>query len=144
MLHALLAATVPLSLIGNTWVFPLQTALVAGWFIYRAISGERDHWLAGLFGAGAASALAYPFLVGFLQQPAAHTTALRLTRAGQHATPVEWLSVFWPLVLLMALAFWNREKRGLSDRLGDAQQCGDLPLLGQMHCRPDRSETAGP
>jgi uncharacterized membrane protein len=114
VLHALLAATIPLSLIGNTWVFPLQTALVAGWFIYRAVSGERDHWLAGLFGAGAASALAYPFLVGFLQQPAAHTTALRLTRAGQHATPVEWLSVFWPLVLLMALAFWNREKRGLS------------------------------
>jgi uncharacterized membrane protein len=113
VLHALLAATIPLSLIGNTWVFPLQTALVAGWFIYRAVSGEREHWLAGLFGAGAASALAYPFLVGFLQQPAAHTTALRLTLAGQHATPVEWLSVFWPLACLMVLALWNRERRSL-------------------------------
>ncbi len=113
LLHALLAATIPLSLIGNTWVFPLQAALVAGWFIYRALAGERGHWLAGFFGAGAASALAYPFLVGFLQQPAAHTTALRLVRAGQHATPVEWLSVFWPLVCLMALAPWNREKRGI-------------------------------
>jgi uncharacterized membrane protein len=114
LLHALLAATIPLSLIGNTWVFPLQAALVAGWFIYRAITGERDHWLTGLFGAGAASALAYPFLVSFLQQPAAHTTALRFTRAGDHATLVEWLSVFWPLVCLMALAPLNRERRGLS------------------------------
>jgi hypothetical protein len=114
ILHALLASTIPLSLIGNTWVFPLQTALVVGWFIYRAFSGERAHWLAGAFGAGAASALAYPFLVGFLQQPAAHTTVLRLTRAGQHATVVEWLSVFWPVVCLMALAPWNRERRGIS------------------------------
>jgi len=114
VLHALLAATIPLSLIGNTWVFPLQTALVAGWFIYRAVAGERDHWLAGFFGAGAASALAYPFLVTFLQQPAAHTTVLRLTRPGEHASPAEWLAVFWPLVCLMVLAPWNREKRGLS------------------------------
>jgi uncharacterized membrane protein len=41
-------------------------------------------------------------------------TALRLVNAGQHATPVEWLSVFWPLVCLMLLAPWNRERRGLS------------------------------
>jgi hypothetical protein len=113
-LHALLAATLPLSLIGNTWVFPLQTALVLAWFVYRTVCGERDHWLAGFFGAGAACALAYPFLSNFLQQPAVHTTVLRFTRSGDHATPAEWLSVFWPLVCLMGLAFWNRERRSLS------------------------------
>ncbi len=114
ILHALLAATIPLSLIGNTWVFPLQSVLVVGWFAYRGVRGEKEHWLAGLFGAGAATALAYPFLVNFMQQSAVHTTTLRLTRAGDHATPVEWLSVFWPLVCLMALAPLNREKRSLS------------------------------
>jgi uncharacterized membrane protein len=114
VLSALLASTVPLALIGNTWVFPLQTTLVLGWFIYRGISGERSHWMAGFFGAGGASALAYPFLVNFLQQSAAHTTTFQLVRPGDHATPVEWLSVFWPVVCLMVLAFWSREKRGLS------------------------------
>jgi uncharacterized membrane protein len=114
VLHAFLAATIPLSLIGNTWVFPLQTTLVAGWFLYRGISGEKGHWLAGFFGAGIGAALAYPFLVSFLQQSAAHTTAFRLTLPGQHATVVEWLSVFWPLVCLMVMAPWNRERRSLS------------------------------
>ena len=114
VLHAILASTVPLALIGNTWVFPLQAVLVLGWFIYRGFSGERDHWLSGFFGAGAATALAYPFLVRYMQQSAAHTTAFRLVRPGDHATVVEWLSVFWPVVCLMVLSLWNRERRSLS------------------------------
>jgi uncharacterized membrane protein len=114
VLNALLGATLPLSLIGNTWVFPLQAVLVVGWFIYLGICGERDHWLAGFFGVGAAAALAYPFLVNFMQQSAVHTTTLKLTPHGDHATPVEWLSVFWPLVCLMAFAPWNRERRRMS------------------------------
>ena len=110
---ALLAATIPLALVGNTWVFPLQTLLVIGWFIYRAILGERDHWLAGLFGGGAATALAYPFLSRFLTQATAHTTELRLVRPGDHANIWEWLAVFWPVVLLAVLSLWNRERRSL-------------------------------
>jgi hypothetical protein len=113
VLHALLAASIPLALIGNTWVFPLQAVLVLGWFVYRGLAGERAHWLAGLFGGGAACTLAYPFLVHFLQAPAVHTTVLRATHRGDHATVVEWLSVFWPLVGLMLLSFLNRERRGL-------------------------------
>jgi uncharacterized membrane protein len=113
LLHALLAATIPLALIGNTWVFPLQLILVVAWFAYRGISGERDHWLAGLFGAGAATALAYPFLVNFLQQPSVHASAINLTKSGDHATPAAWLSVFWPLVVLMILAPLNAERRSL-------------------------------
>ena len=111
--HALLAATVPFSLIGNTWVFPLQTIVVALWFIHRALSGEKDHWLAGFFGAGVTTALAYPFIVNFVQESAVHTTSIRITPAASHATVVEWLSVFWPLVALLVLAAYNREKQRL-------------------------------
>jgi uncharacterized membrane protein len=113
LMAALLAATIPLALVGNTWVFPLQTLLVIGWFIYRAIVGEKDHWLAGFFGGGAATALAYPFLSRFLTQATAHTTELRLVRPGDHANVWEWLAVFWPVVLLAILSLWNRERRSL-------------------------------
>jgi uncharacterized membrane protein len=113
VLHSILAATIPLALIGNTWVFPLQAVLVIGWFIFRGLRGEKDHWMPGLFGAGVATALAYPFLGKFLQQSAAHTTEFRFIPRGDHATVVEWLSVFWPVACLMALSLWNRERRGL-------------------------------
>jgi hypothetical protein len=112
--HALLAATIPLSLIGNTWVFPLQTIIVLGWFAYRSARGEHRQWLAGLYGAGIATTLAYPFIVNFIQESALQTTQIRITTKDLHATLVEWLSVFWPLVLLVILSAWNKEKRGLS------------------------------
>lgn len=114
LLCALLAATMPLSLIGDTWVFPLQVTLVLGWFIYRGLSGERDHWLSGLFGAGAATALAYPFLANFLRHPAANSGTMRFVTPALHATPAAWLAVFWPLACLLVLGLWNRERRGFA------------------------------
>ena len=114
LLVALLAATIPLSLIGDTWVFPLQTVLVLGWFAYRGLSGEKGHWIPGLFGAGAATGLAYPFLADFLRHPAAHSGALSLVEPWMRSTPAAWLSVFWPVVCLLILAPLNRERRGLA------------------------------
>jgi hypothetical protein len=113
LLHALLGATITLSIIGDTWVFPLQAVLVLSWFAYRAFAGERDHWLPGLFGAGGAAALAYPFLANFLRHPAANSGSLSLVTRELHATPAAWLAVFWPLACLLVLSFWNREQRGL-------------------------------
>ena len=112
LLHALLAATVPLSLIGNTWIFPLQAVLVAGWFVYRAVRGERTHLVAGFYGAGAATLLAYPFLGGFMTQPLAHATQPRLVTPHDHSW-IGWFFVFWPVFALAFLAFWNRERRGM-------------------------------
>jgi len=114
VLHSLLAATLPLSLISNTWVFPLQSVLVLGWFVHRALAGERDHWLPGLAGLGAATALAFPFLVVFMQGSGSHTSSLRVVRSGEHSSVVGWLSVFWPLVALMLIAPWPRERRRLA------------------------------
>jgi uncharacterized membrane protein len=113
LLHALLAATVTLSIMGDTWVFPLQLALVLSWFVYRAIAGERGHWLPGLGGLVVSAALAYPFLANFLRHPAAHSGSLSLVTGELHATPTAWLAVFWPMACLLVLSFWNRERRGL-------------------------------
>jgi hypothetical protein len=114
LLMALLAATIPLSIIGDTWVFPLQLVLVVGWFVYRGLSGERNSWIPGLFGLGAGTALCYPFLTDFLRHPAAQSGALGLVTKQMHATPVAWLTIFWPLACLLLLAPLNRERRGLA------------------------------
>jgi uncharacterized membrane protein len=111
-LAALLAATVPLMLLSNTWVFPLQAAAVGGWFAYRAACGERRLGIPGLIGAGVATALAYPFLAGFMHQPLAHSAQLEFTRPGSHSW-LGWAMVFWPLLGLAALGLLNRERRGL-------------------------------
>lgn len=112
LLHGLLAATIPISLISNTWDFPLQFVLVAGWFCYRALRGEKAHWLAGIYGGGLAALMAYPFLVGFTQQPLAHATEFKLTRHLDHSW-LGWLCEFWPVILLSGLGLWNRERRGV-------------------------------
>ena len=113
ILHGMLASTIPLCLISNTWILILQGILVLAWFVYRFIAGERGHWVGGLVGAGGATALAYPFLVYFLQQPSTHLSTLELTTRELHATPVAWLCVFWPVVFVLALGLLNRERRGL-------------------------------
>jgi hypothetical protein len=111
-LAALLAGTVPLTLVANAWVFPLQALMVAGWFIYRSICGERALWRAGMAGAGVATVLAYPFLSGFMQQSLAHATEFRFTRPGDHSW-LGWLVVFWPVFGLVVLGWWNQERRRL-------------------------------
>lgn len=113
-LFALLAATIPISIAADAWVLPLQLTLVLSWFIYRGLSGETSHWLPGLFGAGASFALCYPFLVNFLQHPAAQGGSIRLVTQQMHAMPLAWLAIFWPLVVLVVLAPLNRERRGLA------------------------------
>lgn len=112
ILAALLAATVPVMLVSNPWVFPLQALVVAGWFTFRAFSGERRHWVAGLVGCGIATALAYPFLARFMQQPLAHSPEFRFTRPQDHSW-MGWAFVFWPVFGLAALSFWNQGRRRL-------------------------------
>lgn len=111
-LAALLAATVPVMLISNSWVFPLQALVVVGWFAYRAALGDRRDWAAGLVGAGIATALAYPFLARFMEQSLAHSVDLRFTRPQDHSW-LGWALVFWPVLGLAILGLWNKERRGL-------------------------------
>jgi len=112
--HALLAATVPIAFISNAWIFPLQLGLVGGWFAYRILCGERRCWLAGLAGAAIAAALEYPYLVEFTQQAIGNNVALRWTATEDHTPWLGWLMVFWPVVGVIALSFFNPERRSLT------------------------------
>ncbi len=111
--HALLAATVPLTLISNAWIFPLQFLLVWSWFVYRIARGESRCLVAGLAGAAAAAALEYPYLLEFTQQAIGNNVAFRLTEPEDHTPWLGWISVFWPVVGILVLSLFNRERRSL-------------------------------
>jgi hypothetical protein len=112
--HGLLAATVPLALVSNAWTLPLQALLVGGWFLYRVIRGERGCLLPGVAGALAATGLEYPYLLEFTQQAIGNNVAFRLTAAEDHTPWVGWLLTFWPVVGILILGLFNRERRPFS------------------------------
>jgi len=112
--HALLAASVPVALISNAWIVPLQVLIVAGWLAYRVLMGERSCLLPAFAGAAAASALEYPFLLQFTQQTIGNNASIHLVVSGDHTPWVGWILTFWPVVGILALAPLNRERRPLA------------------------------
>jgi len=68
-LTALLAATVPLQLATNTWVFPLQGLWVAIWAAWRWSAGRAPDWRALLAGGFGALVVLFPFLRGLAERP---------------------------------------------------------------------------
>jgi hypothetical protein len=114
VLQALLAATVPVSLISNAWILPLQCLLVGGWFFYAFVRGEQTSVLAGLAGAAIATALEYPFLLQFTQQAIGGNASIGFTSSADHTPLLGWLLTFWPVLGILVLAAFNREHRSLS------------------------------
>jgi uncharacterized membrane protein len=114
VLLALLAATVPIALISNAWIVPLQLLLVGGWFVYGFIRGERASLLAGLAGAGIATALEYPFLLQFTQQAIGDNASIGITGSADHTPWLGWLLTFWPVLGILVLGAFNRERRSLA------------------------------
>jgi hypothetical protein len=112
--HALLAATVPLSLISNAWILPLQCLLVGAWFFFCAVRRERGFLLPALAGAALATALEYPFLLQFTQQSIGSNASIGLTASVDHTPWLGWLLMFWPVVGILVLGAFNRERRPLS------------------------------
>jgi uncharacterized membrane protein len=112
--HALLGASLPIALLSNAWVFPLQCVLVVGWFGYRSLRGERRCLAAGLAGAAAACALEYPYLVEFTQQAIVGNAAIRFTDPIDRTPWLGWCLIFWPVVGILALALLNPERRAFN------------------------------
>jgi hypothetical protein len=110
--QALLAATVSVVLVTNTWVFPLQGALLLGWVGYRYWQKNPPDWLWLVGGGLAALALIYPFLTDFAVN--AQSTPIRLTSAMDHAPLTRFIGLHWPLMVLIVLSFLNPTTRKLS------------------------------
>ena len=112
--NLLLAATLPITLISNAWVFPLQCVLIGGWFLYRAVCGDRGYLIPGLVGLASATLLEYPYLIEFTQQAIGNNAAISLTESADRTPVLGWLLTFWPVVGIMVLALFNRERRSLA------------------------------
>ncbi|WP_432723509.1 DUF2298 domain-containing protein [Jeongeupia wiesaeckerbachi] len=112
---ALIGLTVPVTIATNTWVFPLQALLVAGWAAWRhrraqPIDETADpaitqapgtDWPALIAGGTAALLLLYPFLAGFASKSLA--TPIRLVATLDHTPLLQYLTLQWPLLLLIVL-----------------------------------------
>ena len=112
--NALLAATLPLALISNAWILPLQLLLVGGWFLFAAVRGEEGYLAPALGGLAAAAALEYPFLLQFTQQAIGNNAAIGLTGSADHTPWLGWLITFWPVLGILVLGPFNRERRPLA------------------------------
>ena len=112
VLQALLAFTVPLVIATNTWVFPLQGALVLGWIVWRYLDGNPPAWKALLIGGGAGFLLLYPFLTGFASN--ALPTPIKWVQAQDHTPIVGFLALHWPLLLFGILSFFASGTRRIA------------------------------
>jgi hypothetical protein len=112
-LQIVLAATVPLTLITNAWVFPLQLFLLLTWIIYRHGNNDPPDWLALLAGGAAALALIYPFFSQFAGQ--ALETPLRFVEAQDHTPLNMFIGIHWPALAMMGLTLmqWRRNRFAL-------------------------------
>lgn len=110
--QGVLAASVPLTLIANAWVFPLQATLLLGWLALRLQRRQAPDW-AVLAAAGLLAALLiHPALAGL----AAHALSpgFAPVAAGEHTPWRHFLLVHWPLLALLLLSLGQRAHRRLA------------------------------
>lgn len=110
VLQALLAATVPLTLITNAWVFPLQLVLFAAWIVYRYAYKTPPDWPAMLLGGIGALVLSYPFISQFAMH--ALSMPIKWVTPPDHTPLNRFIGIHWPALALLVLAVfqWRRQR----------------------------------
>lgn len=101
-LQAVITATIPLTLITNAWILPVQILFVTGWVISRHFRHATISWPALLLGGGITLALSYPFLSEFALQ--ALRTPLGWVKPADHTPLNYFLVIHWPELLILSMA----------------------------------------
>jgi hypothetical protein len=128
-----LGATLPAAIAINTWIFPLQLLLVSGWVFWR-YTDHRPLALPPLvMGVLASLALLYPFLGYFSANALA--TPIRWVPAINRTPAVQWLSVWWPVLLLILLSWRRRYYENSSASFYQGTLNGSLDWLGRLNAR---------
>lgn len=107
-----LGGTAVLPLAINTWVFPLQLSLLAGWAAYRWRGQLALHARWQISGALVTAVLLYPFLSQFA--PNALGTRLQLTDALDHTPWRQGLALWWPVLWLVLMSLADGPKQRLA------------------------------
>jgi uncharacterized membrane protein len=112
--HALLAASIPLTLAANAWEFPLQALLVSGYLVFRVCSRKPVAWKMLAGGAAAGALLLQPFLAHFGPASAGAHMQIRLVPAALHTPPLLWIITFYPVLVLLGLQLACGERSRLT------------------------------
>ena len=91
-------ATAVFMLISNTWITPLQVALVGCWLIYRWWTARRDRWTYILGSALVCFALIFPYFSYFAYQSRSYPVHIELVK--ELPPFLDWLLVMFPAFLL--------------------------------------------
>jgi uncharacterized membrane protein len=110
--QGLLGLSIPLTLITNAWVFPLQIILVATWMALRYWQRQAPDVKTLAAGVVIGMALILPFLTRFaIQTP---SVTLKWVEAQDRASAAKILIVLWPLLALATLGIWQARSRKLA------------------------------
>lgn len=109
-LPVMIGASVALSLVTNTWIFPLQALLVLGWWIYNW--SDKKMLNLSLGGLLLGFMLITPFLQYFA--PQAVNTPIKLVEWADHTPLRKFIALFWPLLFLIGFTFAKFKPRTLA------------------------------
>jgi Uncharacterized membrane protein (DUF2298) len=107
--QALLGVSIPVSIITNAWIFPLQLLLVGGWALLRRTTRQPLDGKILLLGAAAGFVLIMPFMAGFAGQSI--SPVFRLIEPQDRAPAINVAILLWPMFALAALAVWQARSR---------------------------------
>jgi hypothetical protein len=112
LLQVLLGLTVPVMIITNTWIVPLQAGLLCGWMAYRYWTRQASEWRWLIGGGLVGGLLIYPFMIGFASN--ALSTPIKLVTAEDHTPIARFIALQWPVLLLMILSVFEPSRRKCS------------------------------
>ena len=101
--HAVLAATVPLTIATNAWDLPIQAFLAGAYLACRVWARKPVPWKAVAAGAAAGAVLVQPFLAHLVSHSGDTNLAIRVVPKLAHAPLLPGLLVFYPILALLAL-----------------------------------------
>lgn len=105
MVAGILAATVPIVVVSNSWNLPMQALLLAGWICSRLLRRMSVPWIPLAAGFVAALLLTLPFLASFGMNTIEYGTKLRFVPWAEHPPLLLGLIVFAPILLLLFVCF---------------------------------------
>jgi len=111
---AFLILTVPAAIATNTWVYPLQTALVVSWLGWRYWRSRKENhpltvssWPVLIASGFAGFVFLYPFLAGI----GTHGISTPLKMVDYHSPLIPFIALWWPLLVLLSLALFVKDVR---------------------------------
>jgi uncharacterized membrane protein len=108
----MLAATLPITVVSNSWNVPLQALLIVWWMLWTTLRGRDLPWRSLAAGFGGALLLCHPFLMGFGVRSLDYATKLRLVPGPEHTPVLLGIILFAPFLVLLVISAMSARHGG--------------------------------